>query len=276
MNEQTSTSLFGNFKYVLPKPLAVMHVDPFRITHLEIFKDHCRVVSGKWTSPSFTRDQVLDIISTMTKAKNSPQDKFSFGRYPVHFNGKDYYRQSVSVSLGSCQLGKVMVEGADAFNNLLSGLNCFYWGNYKNQMETVITDHGGVFTSIVGKDNFGDQDKFAWWEFKKRSELPHKVEFVDAFEMFQMEFNDVGVIGDLIIGVKAVMKGVMEYKLTVPEAREYNTRLFRFCLPDGRYAVGISTDRLVYAQRSFIFFGENSGKKFLNYLKEVKELFEIK
>lgn len=169
-----------------------------------------------------------------------------------------------------------MVEGADAFNNLLTAFNCFYWGNYKNQMETVITDHGGVFTSIVGKDHFGDQDKFAWWEFKKRSELPHKVEFVDAFEMFQMEFEDVAVIDDLTNGIKAVMKGVMEYKLTVPEVHNYNTRLFRFCLPDGRYAVGISTDRLMYAQRSFIFFGENSGKKFLNYLKEVKELFEIK
>lgn len=274
MNEQSPISPFGSFKYMLSKPLAVMHVDPSRITHLEIFKDYCRVVSGKWTSPSFTRDQVRDIISTMTKVKNSPQDKFSFGREPVHFNGRDYYRQLVSVSLESCQLGKVHIKGTDAFSNLLGAFNCFYWDNYKNQMETVITDHCGVFTSVVGKDYFGDGDKFVWWEFKKLIEFPHKVEFVDAFEMFQMEFEGTALIHDLIKGVKAVMNGAMEYKLTVPEVRDFNARLFRFCLPDGRYAVGISTDRLIYAQRSFIFFGEESGKKFLAYLNEVRKVFK--
>ncbi|QYN80099.1 hypothetical protein PQD71_gp227 [Kosakonia phage Kc263] len=273
MKESTPVAPYNKFNYIPPKPLAVMHVDPGRITHLEIFKDHCRLTSGRWTSPSFNRDEVYDIVSLMSKVKSTPKDKFSFGREPVHFNGKDYHRHQVSVSTNNCQFGKVSIQGLEAFVALLSAFNCFYWGNYKNQMETVITDHGGVFTSVVGKDYFGDQDKFAWWEFKKRPELPHKVEFVDAFEMFQLEFEGTAFIYDLIKGIKATTNGAMEYKLTVPELRDINVRLFRFCLPDGRYAVGISTDRLMYAQRAFIFFGEESGKKFLTYLNDVKKVF---
>lgn len=287
MKEVTKNVKFdlNTIKYHYSKPVAVMHVDPAKITHLEIFTDYCRLTSGNWTGPSFNKDQVFDILATMTKVKDEPIDRFSFGREAVKFRGNGKQDKDVWVSRDRCIFGKVIVNGEGPCRTLFNALTSFYHGDYKNQMETVTLEHDSVYTSIVGKDGFGDGDKFAWWEFKRNrlteQDDPriihyHQLEITGVFEIFRLDFTDTSVISELIKGVKEIMECKKEYKLNVSELGDINARLFRFNISDDLYAVGISTDCLRYAQRSFIFFGENSGKKFLNYLEEVKELFEVK
>lgn len=265
----------NDFKYNgNPRPDLLMHISPVSFIHFEVIGTRCRLVGPRFISPLYTREQASDIYFAMDKVKKEPRKPFSLDYTKVHIRGWSQYGNEVAISQTHCKFGMLSVSGGKAFDNVLNAFRCFCWGSLTDQRDTVINeDHkGNMFIST--KDHFGDGDKFVWWKFTKGNYDNNTFIVADPFSEFHCNFGSNVIFSELAIGVEKVMGGDTEYKLQVKPLSDFNFRIFRTKVTDAQYAVGISTDMLRYSQKAFIFFGEESGNNFLEFLNKAKELFK--
>lgn len=248
--------------WVDPAPIASVVIDPVRYSHLLVYEDHCQVMVGNISSP------ILDKHDADVILKEMKSIDLSYGIPKSKLAGIKYTPMTVKV-------GKCILIGKSGYDGLIKALEVYSnAGPYIKDGFFIEDNSAGV--EIIAKEKIGTGHWFAWWnltKYKFGSDI--QLIIVGPYESFKYSFKSKEFIGQLIEGVEYLLNNnVREFKIDISKSQGYNPNLRLFKHTVGvNPAIGISTDNITANQRSLIFASEESGKRFLTFLRKAKLSF---
>lgn len=250
------------FKLDPPTLIASIVIDPTRYSHLLVYENYCHVAVGNIISPTLDKhdvDILLKEMGTISEQYGHPRSKLSAVKYTP-----------MTVKIGKC-----ILVGKSGYDGLIKALEIYKNGGPYIKDGFFIEDNSaGV--EIITKERIESIDWFSWWNITKHK-FGSGFQFiiVGPYETFKYYLKGEVFIDQLIEGVEYLLNNdASDFKIDISESQGYdpNLRLFKQMVGGVPY-IGISTDLFTANQRSLIFASEESGKRFLTFLRKAKLSF---